>query len=130
VSYYEYRRLTPASARLWKSRNFSLSLASTWRGDDYRYGGGSCRHAIVSYLNSSTVLLATPATEPVRIALRVALADLHNLARADRLLDVAVLGQAPTRAAVLDLPASLCHLTSVVVGLGSFPSRHDASAVR
>lgn len=56
------------------------TLARTWRGEDYRYGGGSCRDAILGYLNSNTTLLATPATEPVRIALRVALADLHNLA--------------------------------------------------
>jgi hypothetical protein len=56
------------------------TLAGTWRSEDYRYGGGSCRDAIVSYLDSSTALLAMPATEPVQTALRVALADLHNLA--------------------------------------------------
>ena len=55
-------------------------LARTWRGEDYRYGGGSCRDAIIGHLNSTATLLATPSTEPVRIALRVVLADLHNLA--------------------------------------------------
>jgi tetratricopeptide (TPR) repeat protein len=55
-------------------------FARTWRGEDYRFGGGSCRDAILGYLNSHTTLLETPTTEPVRIALRVALADLHNLA--------------------------------------------------
>jgi tetratricopeptide (TPR) repeat protein len=56
------------------------TLAETWRSQDYRYGGGSCRETIVDYLASGAFLLATPATEPVQAALRVALADLHNLA--------------------------------------------------
>jgi tetratricopeptide (TPR) repeat protein len=56
------------------------ALGRMWRQEDYRSGGGSCRADILRYLKSGPELLRRRATEPVRTALLVALADLHSLA--------------------------------------------------
>jgi tetratricopeptide (TPR) repeat protein len=54
--------------------------ARTWRGHDYRHGGGYCLAAVLDHLSWGRGLLRAQATGRVTTALRVALADLHNLA--------------------------------------------------
>lgn len=47
---------------------------------DYRYGGGTCRDAVVAQLSWAQQLLDATATDPVRKKLFVSLADMHSLA--------------------------------------------------
>lgn len=56
------------------------AAARRWRACDYRYGGGSCRAAVLDHLSWGHKLLSAQATDQVTTALHVALADLHNLA--------------------------------------------------
>lgn len=46
---------------------------------DYQHGGGSCHAAVLDHLSWGQELLGAWASDRVTIALRVALADLHNL---------------------------------------------------
>lgn len=57
-----------------------VGAARTWRGRDYRHGGGSCHAAVLEHLAWGHKLLRAWASDRVTIALWVALADLHNLA--------------------------------------------------
>lgn len=52
-----------------------------FRALDYRFGGGSCRDAVLAMASWADLLLRhTTAAESVRDRLRIAMADLHNLA--------------------------------------------------
>ncbi|MGH4011704.1 MAG: tetratricopeptide repeat protein [Pseudonocardiaceae bacterium] len=51
-----------------------------FRAVDYRYGGGACHDAVVSYLPWGLGMLGAYATDLVTDRLCVAVADLHNLA--------------------------------------------------
>jgi hypothetical protein len=57
-----------------------IVAARTWRGLDYRYGGGSCHSAVLGHLSCGRGLLGVRASDQVTAALQLALADLHNLA--------------------------------------------------
>jgi tetratricopeptide (TPR) repeat protein len=57
------------------------SLTGALRALDHEYGGGSCRDAAVALLGwANPMLEATAGSDDVRDRLRVAIADLHNLA--------------------------------------------------
>lgn len=47
---------------------------------DYRFGGGTCRDAVVAQLSWAQQLLDATAADPVRKRLYVSLADMHSLA--------------------------------------------------
>ena len=72
---------TPAPTRIGMS-DVQQILAATkaLRDLDYRYGGGTCRDAVVAQLSWAQQLLDSTATDPVRKQLFVALADMHSLA--------------------------------------------------
>lgn len=50
------------------------------RAVDYRGGGGMCRDAVLVRIHRGHEMLGIPATQPVRLRLFSAVADLHNLA--------------------------------------------------
>ena len=72
---------TPAPTRIGMS-DVQQILAATkaLRDLDYRYGGGTCRDAVVAQLSWAQQLLDSTAADPVRKQLFVALADMHSLA--------------------------------------------------
>jgi tetratricopeptide (TPR) repeat protein len=51
-----------------------------FRAVDHRFGGGSCREAVLAELSTARLMLLASATEAVRTRLCEAMADLHNLA--------------------------------------------------
>src|SRR6266508_1784302 len=51
-----------------------------FRASDHQHGGGACYHALVAFLSWVQRMLGVDATDGVADRLRVALADLHNLA--------------------------------------------------
>jgi hypothetical protein len=56
------------------------AVARTWRAHDYRSGGGCCHAAVLDHLPWGHPLLGAQASDRVTTRLRVAVADLHNLA--------------------------------------------------
>ncbi|GAA0508277.1 XRE family transcriptional regulator [Saccharopolyspora subtropica] len=72
---------TPAPARIGMTDVQQIQAATKALRDlDYRYGGGTCRDAVVAQLSWAQQLLESSATEAVRKQLFVALADMHSLA--------------------------------------------------
>jgi transcriptional regulator with XRE-family HTH domain len=72
---------TPAPARIGMTDVQQIQAATKALRDlDYRYGGGTCRDAVVAQLSWAQQLLDASATEPVKKKLFVSLADMHSLA--------------------------------------------------
>ncbi|WP_433870754.1 helix-turn-helix domain-containing protein [Saccharopolyspora sp. CA-218241] len=72
---------TPAPTRIGMTDVQQIQAATKALRDlDYRYGGGTCRDAVVAQLSWAQQLLDASATEQVRRHLFVALADMHSLA--------------------------------------------------
>jgi transcriptional regulator with XRE-family HTH domain/tetratricopeptide (TPR) repeat protein len=72
---------TPAPARIGMTDVQQIQAATKALRDlDYRYGGGTCRDAVVAQLSWAQQLLESTAADPVRKQLFVALADMHSLA--------------------------------------------------
>ncbi|GAA2821513.1 helix-turn-helix transcriptional regulator [Saccharopolyspora taberi] len=72
---------TPAPARIGMTDVQQIQAATKALRDlDYRYGGGTCRDAVVAQLSWAQQLLEATATEQVRRKLFVSLADMHSLA--------------------------------------------------
>ncbi|MEV0082444.1 helix-turn-helix domain-containing protein [Saccharopolyspora sp. NPDC003752] len=72
---------TPAPTRIGMTDVQQIHAATKALRDlDYRYGGGTCRDAVVAQLSWAQQLLESSAAEPVRKQLFVALADMHSLA--------------------------------------------------
>jgi hypothetical protein len=72
---------TPAPVRIGMTDVQQIQAATKALRDlDYRYGGGTCRDAVVAQLSWAQQLLDATATEPVRKKLFVSLADMHSLA--------------------------------------------------
>ncbi|MEV4649229.1 helix-turn-helix transcriptional regulator [Saccharopolyspora sp. NPDC049357] len=72
---------TPAPARIGMTDVQQIQAATKALRDlDYRYGGGTCRDAVVAQLSWAQQLLDSTSSDPVRKQLFVALADMHSLA--------------------------------------------------
>ncbi len=72
---------TPAPGRIGMTDVQQIQAATKALRDlDYRYGGGTCRDAVVAQLSWAQQLLDAHSTEGVRKKLFVSLADMHNLA--------------------------------------------------
>lgn len=72
---------TPAPVRIGMTDVQQIQAATKALRDlDYRYGGGTCRDAVVAQLSWAQQLLDASATEQVRKKLFVSLADMHSLA--------------------------------------------------
>ena len=72
---------TPAPTRIGMTDVQQIQAATKALRDlDYRYGGGTCRDAVVAQLSWAQQLLEARATEQVRRQLYLALADMHSLA--------------------------------------------------
>lgn len=73
--------LTPAPGRIGMT-DVKQVVASTraLRALDYQYGGGACRDAVIAQLSWAKRLLGASRTEHVDTKLRLAIADMHNLA--------------------------------------------------
>ena len=72
---------TPAPARIGMTDVQQIQAATKALRDlDYRYGGGTCRDAVVAQLSWAQQLLEATATDQVRRKLFVSLADMHSLA--------------------------------------------------
>lgn len=72
---------TPAPAHIGMTDVQQIQAATKALRDlDYRYGGGTCRDAVVAQLSWAKQLLDASASEPVRKKLFVSLADMHSLA--------------------------------------------------
>jgi transcriptional regulator with XRE-family HTH domain len=72
---------TPAPARIGMTDVQQIQAATKALRDlDYRYGGGTCRDAVVAQLSWAQQLLDASATDLVRKKLFVSLADMHSLA--------------------------------------------------
>ncbi|RKT84348.1 Transcriptional regulator, contains XRE-family HTH domain [Saccharopolyspora antimicrobica] len=72
---------TPAPARIGMTDVQQIQAATKALRDlDYRYGGGTCRDAVVAQLSWAQQLLDSTSTDLVRKQLFVALADMHSLA--------------------------------------------------
>lgn len=72
---------TPAPARIGMTDVQQIQAATKALRDlDYRYGGGTCRDAVVAQLSWAQQLLDATSTDVVRRQLFVALADMHSLA--------------------------------------------------
>ncbi|GAA1260514.1 helix-turn-helix transcriptional regulator [Sphaerisporangium rubeum] len=75
------RSATPVPARIGEAEVEQVeTVTETLRALDYRYGGGTCRDAVVAQLAWSQSLLRAGSSEQVRHRLHRALADQHNLA--------------------------------------------------
>ncbi len=72
---------TPAPSRIGMTDVQQIQAATKALRDlDYRYGGGTCRDAVVAQLSWAQQLLETSAADKVRMQLFRALADMHSLA--------------------------------------------------
>ena len=72
---------TPAPMRIGMTDVQQIQAATKALRDlDYRYGGGTCRDAVVAQLSWAQQLLESTAGDQVRRQLFVALADMHSLA--------------------------------------------------
>ncbi|MBI1758451.1 MAG: helix-turn-helix transcriptional regulator [Actinobacteria bacterium] len=72
---------TPVPARIGAADVDRVTHATaSLRSLDYRYGGGSCRSAVLAQLRWTQRLTEADCSEEVGRRLRLALADLHNLA--------------------------------------------------
>ncbi|GAA0557720.1 transcriptional regulator with XRE-family HTH domain [Saccharopolyspora erythraea NRRL 2338] len=72
---------TPAPGRIGMTDVQQIQAATKALRDlDYRYGGGTCRDAVVAQLSWAQQLLEATATDQVRRKLFVSLADMHSLA--------------------------------------------------
>lgn len=72
---------TPAPVRIGMTDVQQIQAATKALRDlDYRYGGGTCRDAVVAQLSWAQQLLESTAGDQVRKQLFVALADMHSLA--------------------------------------------------
>ncbi|MBQ0922371.1 helix-turn-helix transcriptional regulator [Saccharopolyspora endophytica] len=72
---------TPAPTRIGMTDVQQIQAATKALRDlDYRYGGGTCRDAVVAQLSWAQQLLDSTSSDPVRKQLFVALADMHSLA--------------------------------------------------
>ena len=72
---------TPAPTRIGMTDVQQIQAATKALRDlDYRYGGGTCRDAVVAQLSWAQQLLEARATEQVRRQLYLAWADMHSLA--------------------------------------------------
>jgi transcriptional regulator with XRE-family HTH domain/tetratricopeptide (TPR) repeat protein len=72
---------TPVPARIGSSDvEHIIQTTASLRALDYRYGGGSCRDTTLAELSWASRLLDSDCSEQVGGQLRVALADLYNLA--------------------------------------------------
>lgn len=72
---------TPVPTRIGASDVEQINEATaSLRALDYRHGGGACRDATLAQLSWSARLLDSECSEQVGRRLRIALADLHNLA--------------------------------------------------
>jgi len=72
---------TPAPMRIGMTDVQQIQAATKALRDlDYRYGGGTCRDAVVAQLSWAQQLLDANATEQVKRKLYVSLADMHSLA--------------------------------------------------
>lgn len=72
---------TPAPSRIGMTDVQQIQAATKALRDlDYRYGGGTCRDAVVAQLSWAQQLLHASASDKVRQQLFVSLADMHSLA--------------------------------------------------
>lgn len=72
---------TPAPMRIGMTDVQQIQAATKALRDlDYRYGGGTCRDAVVAQLSWAQQLLDASATDQVKRKLFVSLADMHSLA--------------------------------------------------
>jgi transcriptional regulator with XRE-family HTH domain len=72
---------TPAPARIGMTDVQQIQAATKALRDlDYRYGGGTCRDAVVAQLSWAQQLLDASASDQVKKKLFVSLADMHSLA--------------------------------------------------
>ncbi|GAB3286360.1 helix-turn-helix domain-containing protein [Parasphingorhabdus pacifica] len=72
---------TPAPVRIGMTDVQQIQAATKALRDlDYRYGGGTCRDAVVAQLSWAQQLLDAGASEQVKRKLFVSLADMHSLA--------------------------------------------------
>ncbi|MDR7301943.1 helix-turn-helix transcriptional regulator [Haloactinomyces albus] len=72
---------TPAPSRIGMADVQQIQAATKALRDlDYRYGGGTCRDAVIAQLSWAQQLLGADASDQVRQKLFVSLADMHSLA--------------------------------------------------
>jgi transcriptional regulator with XRE-family HTH domain len=80
-SWVPHSAQTPAPTRIGMTDVQQIQAATKALRDlDYRYGGGTCRDAVVAQLSWAQQLLDATATDQVRQKLFVSLADMHSLA--------------------------------------------------
>lgn len=69
----------PGCVGMWDVKQIE-ALTAAMRTLDYRHGGGACRDAVAAQVRWAQQLLTASCADGTRVALHLALSDLHNLA--------------------------------------------------